>query len=708
MAHSNDGNLLERIGMTAGLLAALLAASPGPVRAADRPNIVFVFTDDHAQHALSAYGSVINQTPNMDRLAKEGMLFREVFVGNSICAPSRATLLTGKHSHLNGQLTNRDRFDGEQQTFPKLLQQAGYATAMIGKWHLQSDPTGFDHWDILPGQGSYYNPDFITPEGRHRVTGYVTDIITDKCLDWLENGRDPDKPFLLMYHHKAPHREWMPGPDHLTLYDDVQLPEPPTLFDDYEGRGTAAREQEMEIGRHMFLGYDLKVPPDENSSDRERQMWRNNDYHRMNDEQRAAWDAAYGPKNKAFREANLEGKDLLRWKYQRYVKDYLRTIASVDDNMGRMLEYLDRTGLAKNTIVIYASDQGFYLGDHGWYDKRFIYEPSLRTPLIVRWPGVTDGAENTDMVSNLDWAPTMLDMAGVDVPDDVQGRSLVPLLRGRKPDDWRTSVYYHYYEFPGPHMVKRHYGARTVRYKIAHFYELKEWELYDLEADPHELNSVFDAPEYAAVRKEMQAELRRLQEHYRDDDPYASADRLAQRRWLARLRNVPLQQVAAYEAGEGQSREDLDPSFKPITLGARAVPRGDGVLIAQGGGSHGYALYLADGVPRFAVRSGGRLSEVAAEKPVPMGKPVHLAAVLDAEARLHLYVDGRRVAGAEGGIVTSKPSVGFHVGRDPSSPVGEYESPHAFEGELRDIRVYWGVLGEDALRQWAHGAGVAP
>jgi len=283
----------------------------------------------------------------------------------------------------------------------------------------------------------------------------------------------------------------------------------------------------------------------------------------------------------------------------------------------------------------------------------------------------------------------------------VQGRSLVPLLRGRTPDDWRESVYYHYYEFPGAHMVRRHYGARTARYKIVHFYELEEWELYDLEADPHELRSVFDDPAYAAVRKEMKAELRRLQEHYRDEEPYASADRLARRRWLSRLGEVELEQVAAYAANEQQSREDLDPSLKPITLGAHAVPRGDGVLIAQGGASQGFALYLSDGMPTFAMRSGGELHEVAAAEAVPLGKPVHLAAVFDAQAQMHLYADGRRIATAGGAMITAKPHVAFHVGRDPSSPVGRYETPHAFEGELHDIRVYWGVLGEDALREWA-------
>lgn len=668
----------------------------------DRPNIVFIFLDDHARHAISAYGSQINETPNIDRLADEGMLFRDVFVTNSICAPSRAVLLTGKHSHLNGQFTNRETFDGEQQTFPQLLQDAGYNTAMIGKWHLRSDPTGFDHWDILPGQGSYYNPDFITPEGRHQITGYVTDIITDKCLEWLESGRDDDKPFLLMYHHKAPHREWMPGPDHLTMYDDVDIPEPPTLFDDYSGRSSAASLQEMEIGEHMYLGYDLKVPPTDDASDEEHRMWQRNDYHRMNEEQQEAWDAAYGPRNAAFREAEPEGDDLIRWQYQRYIKDYLRTIASVDDNLGRLLAYLEQAGLDEDTIVIYTSDQGFYLGDHGWYDKRWIYEESLRTPLIIRWPGVAEpGSENADMVSNLDWAPTMLDMAGVEVPDDIQGRSLVPLLKDRTPDDWRDSVYYHYYEYPGVHMVQRHYGVRTDRYKLAHFYELGEWELFDLEEDPHELTSVYDDPDYAEVQQKMKQELRRLQDYYEDDEPYLSRAELAQRRYLDEMAAASLEQVVGYERGEGQRRDDLDPSVTPITVGAHAVPRGDGVLISQGGAAHGYALHLDDGVPRFLLRASGDLREVSGPEALPMDEPVHLAGVLDADAQMHLYVNGERVASGEGLIITTKPANAFHVGGNPGSPVGEYDPPNRFEGDLQDIRVYWGVLDEADLREWA-------
>jgi arylsulfatase A-like enzyme len=456
-----------------------------------RPNIIFVFTDDHASHAISAYESRINQTPNIDRLADEGMLFRNAFVTNSICAPSRAVILTGKHSHLNGIFTNRERFDSAQVTFPKLLQQAGYQTAIVGKWHLKSAPTGFDYWEVLPGQGDYYNPRFRTHGDTVRYTGYVTDIITDRALDWLQNGRDPEKPFMLMYQHKAPHRRWQPGPEHLTLYDDVTIPEPPTLFDDYEGRTSAAKTQEMTIAQHMY-DEDLKLvaPP------------------QLNEQQLERWNAAYEPKNEAFRQADLTGDELVRWKYQRYIKDYLRTVASVDDNLGRVLDYLDEAGMTENTVVIYSSDQGFYLGDHGWYDKRWMYEESLRMPFIVRWPGVVQpGSENSDLVQNLDFAETFLEMAGVDIPADMQGRSLVPLLEGRTPADWREAIYYHYWEYPAWHMVRRHYGVRTQRYKLIYYYEIDEWELFDLQNDPEELRSVFADPDYAEIVAELKERL---------------------------------------------------------------------------------------------------------------------------------------------------------------------------------------------------------
>jgi arylsulfatase A-like enzyme len=337
-------------------LATTTAAEPTPP-ASQRPNILFIFTDDHASHAISAYGSKINKTPHLDRLANEGMLFRNCFCTNSICAPSRAVIQTGKHSHINGVIDNRVPFDPKQQTFPKLLQKAGYQTAIVGKWHLKTDPTGFDYWEVLPGQGHYYNPDFKTPGGTVHYTGYVTDIITDLALDWLKNKRDPGKPFMVMYQHKAPHRSWLPGPDHLTLYDDVTIPEPDTLFDDYEGRSTAAKKQAMTIAHHMNLACDLKVPPETEAAREKTSCWKQS-IGRLNDEQAKAWNAAYEPKNEAFRKAKLKGKDLVRWNYQRYIKDYLRCIASVDDNVGRVLKYLDESGLADNTVVIYTSDQG--------------------------------------------------------------------------------------------------------------------------------------------------------------------------------------------------------------------------------------------------------------------------------------------------------------------------------------------------------------
>lgn len=492
--------------------------------AAERPNIIFIFTDDHAPNAVGAYGSrlaQLNPTPNIDRLADEGMLFRSAFVTNSICAPSRAVILTGLHSHLNGVLTNAERFDSSKVTFPMLLRAAGYQTAIVGKWHLKSDPVGFDHWQVLPGQGQYYNPDFITPGGRVREEGYVTDLITDNLLNWLEEGRDVERPFMLMFQHKAPHRQWQPGPDHLLTYDDVEIPEPETLFDDYAGRTSAAQVQEMEIDRHMTLAYDLKLWP---PLDPDERLIRavENFRERLTPQQLADWDAAYGPGNETFHANPLTGDDLVRWKYQRYMKDYLRVIRSVDDNIGRLLDYLDESGLADNTVVIYNSDQGFYLGEHGWYDKRWMYEESFGAPLVVRWPGVVEpGSENDDLVQNLDFAQTFLDMAGVTAPEHMQGRSIVPLLRGERPADWRDAIYYQYYEFPGVHAVQRHYGVRTDRYKLIHYYLIDEWELFDLQTDPDELASVYDDPDYAEVRAELEERLAELREQYAvpEEDP---------------------------------------------------------------------------------------------------------------------------------------------------------------------------------------------
>jgi arylsulfatase A-like enzyme len=488
------------------------------------PNIIFVFTDDHATQAIGAYGdrlAPLDPTPNIDRLAREGMMFRRAFVTNSICAPSRAVILTGLHSHLNGVYTNAERFDSSQVTFPQLLQEGGYQTAMVGKWHLKSDPVGFDYWEVLPGQGVYYNPDFRTVEGAVRDTGYVTDLITDKALAWLER-RDASRPFMLMYQHKAPHREWYPGPDHLTKYDGVSIPEPATLFDDYEGRTSATRTQEMTIADHMRLSYDLKLWP--NLVDPEEQLTRGTRRmrERMTPEQLAAWESAYDPKSSAFNDDPPTGEDLVRWKYQRYMEDYLASIASVDDNLGRLLDYLDEHGLAENTVVVYSSDQGFYLGEHGWFDKRWMYEESFRTPLIVRWPGrVHAGNENTDLVQNLDFAPTFLDLAGIQPPEFMQGRSLVPLLEGQNPADWRDAIYYQYFEFPGVHAVQRHYGVRTDRYKLIHYYLIDEWELFDLEQDPNELQSVYGDPDYASIQGQLEERLMALRQEYQvpDEDP---------------------------------------------------------------------------------------------------------------------------------------------------------------------------------------------
>ena len=509
-----------------GVLASSFLSLPlTQCTAKPRPNILFIMSDDHGFQAISAYNGKLNKTPNIDRLAKEGVLFEQSFVTNSICAPSRAVLLTGKYSHLNGVIDNSKVFDGKQQTFPKILQAHGYQTAMIGKWHLKSEPTGFDYWNILPGQGHYYNPDFIEMGQRKRLTGYVTDLITDVALDWLQNKRDKQKPFCLLLHHKAPHRNWMPNIKYLHKYDDVKIPVPDTFFDDYATR-QAAKEQEMEIARHLFLDFDLKVPdwPGEKEEDAWEKigtrLWEG-EWERMTDEQRAAWQKAYKPKNEAFRKARLKGKDLALWKYQRYIKDYLRCIDSVDENVGKVLEYLDQAGLAANTLVIYTSDQGFYLGEHGWFDKRWIYEPSLRMPLLVRYPAeVPAGLRNKeDMVLNLDFAPTILDFANVQIPADIQGQSFRPVLKGKTPNNWRKAVYYHYYEFPAWHMVKRHYGIRTRRYKLAHFYyDIDEWELFDLKKDPNELNNVFNDPAYASVVRELKRELQQLREFYGDTE----------------------------------------------------------------------------------------------------------------------------------------------------------------------------------------------
>jgi arylsulfatase A-like enzyme len=489
------------------LALALIATASNAADPPKKPNIVFIFSDDHAYQAVSAYGDSrkLLDTPNIDRIATGGMRFDRCLVPNSICGPSRACVLTGKYSHANGFYNNTNsRFDGSQVTFPKLLQKAGYQTAIVGKWHLVSDPTGFDYWHILPGQGVYYNPPMIRNGERVKHDGYTTDLITDFSLDWLK-ARDKAKPFLLMCQHKAPHREWSPALRHLGHDKDRKYPEPETLFDDYAGRGKAEHEQDMTIAKTMTpLDMKFTYAPG------------------MTDAQKEEWDKYYKPRNAAFMEENPKGKDLVRWRYNRYLHDYLGCVKAVDEGVGRLLDYLDKEGLADNTIVVYSSDQGFYLGEHGWFDKRWIFEESLRTPLVVRWPGVTKpGSTNADLVSNIDFAATFLEAAGVEAPKDLHGKGLVPVLKGQTPADWRKSFYYHYYEFPGPHSVRRHYGVVTDRYKLVRFYEpdVAYWELFDLKTDPRELTSVYGKAEYAGVQKELETELARLRKELKVPDP---------------------------------------------------------------------------------------------------------------------------------------------------------------------------------------------
>ena len=487
-----------------------------------KPNIVFIMSDDHAYQAISAYDDKLIHTPNIDRIAKEGMLFTNASVTNSICAPSRAVILTGKHSHINGKIDNLSPFDTTNVTFPQLLKNSGYQTAMFGKLHFGNSPKGFDEFKILPGQGDYYNPTFNTTEGDTTITGYVTDIITDLTLDWLAKRRNPSKPFLLMYLHKAPHRSWLPAERHYKEYTKKTFPLPETLFDDYKTRGKAAETAEMNILKHMVLNYDNKVLPEviEELQIDDRKLF--DPLEKMNTSQKVAWDAVYNPINEDFKNAypTMNDSTLMIWKYQRYMQDYLGTIAAVDENVGRLLDYLDEKKLSENTIVVYTSDQGFYLGEHGWFDKRFMYDESFKTPLLIKWPNViTPGTTEDEMVQNLDFAQTFLEVAGVIPPKDMQGESLVPLM-GKNKEKWnRDAVYYHYYEYPAEHAVKRHYGIATKEYKLIHFYyDVDEWELYDRKKDAMEINNVYNDPEYAQVVNGMKDKLEEVREKYKDSD----------------------------------------------------------------------------------------------------------------------------------------------------------------------------------------------
>ncbi len=495
---------------------------PFSLSAAKKPNIVFIFSDDHATSAIGAYEGFlksVNPTPNIDRLASQGMLFKKSFCTNSICGPSRAVILTGKHSHLNGFMNNGNRFDGDQQTLPKLLQKNGYRTAIFGKWHLKSEPQGFDEWKVLPGQGEYYNPEIITPDGKERLMGHCTDVVTDLAVNFMTEQAGADQPFFLMCQHKAPHRNWMPALRHLDLYNDITIPEPDTLFDEWKDNASPARWQEMEIDGHMDLTFDLFYGLSKKTDitvkrSTDKSAARNLKF--MTPTQLSIWNSHWGPKDAAVRKANPQGKELVRWKYQRYAKNYLRCVKGVDESVGAIMENLEELGLAENTIVVYSSDQGFYIGDHGWFDKRWMYEESLEMPLIVKWPGVTKpGSKDIHLVQNLDYAPTLLEATGSAIPAELQGKSLIPLLKGESPD-WRDSIYYHYYAYPSAHMIARHNGIRTERHKLINFYNFGEWELYDLKTDPDELHNLYQDPAQAELITDLKGQLEELRASYGD------------------------------------------------------------------------------------------------------------------------------------------------------------------------------------------------
>lgn len=520
-------NIICVLAITACLLVSCNPKKEKEAVASKRPNIVFIMSDDHAYQAISAYDTSLIETPNIDRIAKMGMLFTNASVTNSICAPSRAVILTGKHSHINGKIDNHFPFDTTNVTFPQILKKAGYQTAMFGKLHFGNNPKGFDQFKILPGQGAYYNPDFITKnEGKINVKGYVTDIITDMTLDWLEKERNPEDPFLLMYLHKAPHRSWLMAERHMEEFTNRTFREPATLFDDYATR-PAAEEAEMSILKHLSWTGDNKIYPETIDAMNEPEIGIDklrfeHSVGRMDSVQFANFKSSYDKVNADFKDnyPSLSEEDKMRWRYQRYMQDYLGTIKSVDENVGRVLDYLEENDLMENTIIVYTSDQGFYLGEHGWFDKRFVYDESFKTPLLVAWPQkVAPGSTSDEMVQNLDFAQTFLEAAGVEQPADMQGESLLSILTG-KMEDWnREAVYYHYYEYPAEHMVNRHYAIVSKEYKLIHYYfDQDYWELIDRKKDPKELKNVYDDPAYADVREKLHKELEAMRKKYGDSD----------------------------------------------------------------------------------------------------------------------------------------------------------------------------------------------
>ena len=523
-------NQIKHMSIAVSAIPILVTACTGDrqEKTAIRPNIIHIMSDDHSFQAISAYGHPLSAqapTPNIDRLAENGMLFRSAYVENSLSTPSRACLMTGMYSHQNGQMRLDEGIDSTITFLSEMLRDSGYQTGMIGKWHMRCEPKGFDDYHILWDQGEYYNPAFRSPESNRkyiREEGYATDLITDHAIEFMEN-RDKDKPFALFVHHKAPHRNWLPDIKYLELYEDIEFPYPETFYDDYNTRGTAAHDQEMSIAEDMELAYDLKIRelsryPGYDDKDNSNIV--NGQLKRLSEEDREKWIASYEKRNIEFLEKGLTGRDLTMWKYQRYVKDYLRCIKSVDDSVGEILDYLEKNNLTENTIIVYTSDQGFYMGEHGWFDKRFMYEESFRTPLIISYPGiVARGVESSTLVQNIDFAPTYLDLAGADIPEHMVGRSLVPVLekRGAKPRNWRQYLYYHYYDHPAFHNVMRHDGVSDGRYKLIHFYgpDGTYDELYDLKNDPNELNNVISNGSYAEHLSRLQKELQRIREEQR-------------------------------------------------------------------------------------------------------------------------------------------------------------------------------------------------
>ncbi|MGN3974816.1 sulfatase family protein [Tsuneonella sp. SYSU-LHT278] len=530
-----------------GACATLPAASePAPVAAAPveqkRPNIIFIMSDDHAQTAISAYGTQIGKiapTPNIDRIAKNGALFENSYVTNSLCGPSRATMLTGLFSHLHGFTKNGQKFDNASWNWVRALGQSGYQTALFGKWHLNYSPegSGIDTWAVLDDQGKYYNPDIITPEGRKVVEGYATDITTDLTLRWLTVQRRPDQPFVLMMHHKAPHRNFMPAIRHVQKYIGTEFPVPTNYFDHYDGRPAAAA-QEMTIARDMYEGHDLKMTTKAGSRELRFNPW-TDDFNRMTEAQREAYFGALQPGNDAMNRANLDERDMAIWKYQRYMDEYIGTVAAVDESVGRVLDWLEASGEMDNTIVVYTSDQGFYLGEHGWFDKRFMYEESLRTPFLMQYPGhVPAGIRVAAPIQNIDYAATFLDYAGLPAREEIQGRSLRDIADGTPPADWRDAIYYHYYEYvrgPGNHAVSAHYGIKSDRFKLIRFYgHVNAWEFYDLSSDPKEMHNRIDDPAMQRQIAAMKRRLATLRQKYRDDGGPAVAEALASPAAIAR------------------------------------------------------------------------------------------------------------------------------------------------------------------------------